>query len=78
VSTGGLATNGGWMCYRQGVNGPDYVEALPGDGGKDWGYTEDHQNAILLTRYWKARFLSDMRHVSARGVNAIWVHPTLF
>lgn len=41
-----------------------YVSELPGQGGKDWGYSSSRQNAKLLSPYWVKRFLSDMRHVN--------------
>ena len=62
----------GWRCQRQGANGrPLYVEALPGDGGKDWGYTADPQKAIFVSGYWRARFLADMHKCAAHGINAV-------
>ena len=33
-----------------------YVCNLPGDGGKDWGYTNKPDEAILLNPYWQRRF----------------------
>lgn len=42
-----------------------YVAQVPGEGGKDWGYTTDHKLAKPLPIYWQRRFSSDCRHVGA-------------
>ena len=42
-----------------------WVAQLPGDGGKDWGYTEKRRQAIQLTTYWQRRFTADCRRVGA-------------
>lgn len=48
-----------------------YVAQLPGDGGKDWGYTEhihgrnEFDKAIHLTPYWQRRFAKDCRRVGS-------------
>lgn len=44
-----------------------YVAQVPGDGGKDWGYTEDPKQAILLNKYWQRRFNADCRHVGVQA-----------
>lgn len=44
-----------------------YVANLPGDGGKDWGYTMNAKDALLLNAYWSRRFQSNCRKV---GVEA--------
>lgn len=48
-----------------------YVSQLPGDGGKDWGYTLDpnnpHDPAILVSLYWVRRF----RKLHGTRVNAL-------
>lgn len=62
----------GWICLRIGADGrPEYIEAVAGDGGKDWSYTNELAKAILLSDYWKRRFLADMHKVNARGAQAI-------
>lgn len=66
--------------YRLSRNTPNtnevwYVSHLPGQGGKDWGYTTKHADSILVTEYWKNRFLSDMRKVGAKGVSAWSTRP---
>lgn len=43
----------------------DHVESVPGDGGKDWGYTMDPSKALAVNTYWKRRFLKDMAQVNA-------------
>lgn len=37
-----------------------YVAQIPGDGGKDWGYTDKREQAIPLSVYWRRRFECDM------------------
>ena len=37
-----------------------YAAQVPGDGGKDWGYTEKQEQALPLTPYWQRRFARDM------------------
>ena len=49
-----------------------YVAQVPGDGGKDWGYTENPSKAALVSAYWMRRFISDCEHVGAAG-NALEV-----
>jgi len=43
-----------------------YVAQLPGDGGVDWGYTNDPHSAndpaIRLSVYWQRRFRADRMH----------------
>ena len=36
-----------------------YVAQLPGEGGKDWGYTTDFKQSRLLSVYWQRRFAND-------------------
>lgn len=44
-----------------------YVAQLPGDGGKDWGYTQhlegEYDRAIYLSPYWQRRFAADCARV---------------
>ena len=46
-----------------------YVAHLPGDGGKDWGYTtltrinKEFDKPILLSPYWQRRFRRDCERV---------------
>ncbi len=42
-----------------------YVVNLPGDGGKDWGYTYHRVEAIPLSVYWRRRFEADMRRCNS-------------
>lgn len=54
------------LAYRQWIRGnhtPYWVAQLPGDGGKDWGYTENSSNAIVLSNYWQRRFRRDCERV---------------
>jgi hypothetical protein len=44
-----------------------YVESLPGQGGKDYGYTEDPKKAAPLTVRQAKAFLVYCECVSARG-----------
>jgi hypothetical protein len=44
-----------------------YVEQLPGDGGKDWGYTEKEAKAMELSKYWQRRFAADCRRVGTEA-----------
>jgi hypothetical protein len=39
-----------------------WVAQLPGDGGKDWGWTTKREEAIDIPPYWQKRFLADARH----------------
>lgn len=41
-----------------------YVRELPGQGGKDWGWTNDNTKAMPISRYWQRRFVADMRYVN--------------
>lgn len=38
-----------------------YVQLLPGDGGKDWGWTTKREQAKPITQYWQRRFMADSR-----------------
>lgn len=57
-----------------------YVSQLPGQGGKDWGYTDKPQGvgpdkldrAIPLSPYWQKRFAADCRRA---GVEARFMKP---
>jgi hypothetical protein len=40
-----------------------------GEGGTDWGYTDDPGKARPLNTHWMRRFVADMNRVSATGVN---------
>ena len=44
-----------------------YVEAVPGEGGADWGYTGSASRAKPLSPYWQRRFRADMERVNARA-----------
>ena len=44
-----------------------YVAQVPGDGGKDWGYTLKREQAIPLSVYWRRRFERDMQRVRQIG-----------
>jgi hypothetical protein len=53
------------IAYRINKNRPgfpNYVANLPGDGGKDWGYTGEYRKAIRLSPYWQRRFRSDVAY----------------
>ena len=44
---------------------PWYVAEVKGDGGADWGYTEDMSKAVVLnTNQWRS-FAKDMREVGS-------------
>jgi hypothetical protein len=56
-------------CQRQWKPGlVFYVRELPGDGGADYGYTEEPGKAVPISAYWMRRFRADMNRVSAKGV----------
>ena len=44
-----------------------YVAQVPGDGGKDWGYTSDRAKATPLSLYWRRRFERDMARCGRVG-----------
>ena len=44
-----------------------YVSELPGDGGKDWGYTDKRDRAIPLSVYWRRRFEKDRARCNSVG-----------
>lgn len=54
-----------WFVY--GIPRVWFVSHLPGDGGKDWGYTDDEFKAIHLEPEMQAQFLSDMRACGTDG-----------
>lgn len=52
--------------FRQDLRKTYYVAQVPGDGGVDWGWTDDpspHRldRPIKLSAYWQARFLADAK-----------------
>ena len=60
--------SGNYVLYRQ-WDGCRvfYVSETPGDGGKDWGYSEQPSKAIRVSRYWMARFKADCARVGQIG-----------
>jgi len=44
-----------------------YVAQVPGDGGKDWGYTDKREQATPLSLYWRRRFERDMERCRRVG-----------
>lgn len=42
-----------------------YVSEVKGDGGKDWGYTENANKAAILNRKQWQSFAKDMREVGS-------------
>ena len=59
-----------YVCSRLWQKGKTfYVGAVPGQGGKDWGYETHPGRAVPISAYWQRRFKADMRHVGAQGVN---------
>jgi hypothetical protein len=44
-----------------------YVAQVPGDGGKDWGYTFVRTQAVPLSLYWRRRFERDMARCNQVG-----------
>lgn len=44
-----------------------YVTEVPGEGGKDWGYSQDSRKAIPVSRYWRRRFMADCASVGQTG-----------
>jgi hypothetical protein len=53
-------------AYRNWIKGTQmtfWVAQVPGDGGKDWGYTQNSEEGILLTLYWQRRFRCDCERV---------------
>lgn len=55
-------------AHRSGIqkNQTFYVESLPGQGGKDYGYTEDPKKAAPLTVRQAKAFLAYCEYVNAR------------
>ena len=51
-----------WIAYRDDnpQHAPFYVEALPGQGGVDWGYTFEREKARKLSTRDVQRFLNHM------------------
>jgi hypothetical protein len=67
-----VETSDEFVLSRAGADGrTEYVAQKPGEGGKDWGYVLQLENARALSAYWKRRFCSDMRKVNARSVCAL-------
>jgi hypothetical protein len=58
---------------------PYYAAQKPGDGGVDWGYTNDpnskHDPAIHLSPYWVRRFAKNARLCNDRAYFSIWEIP---
>lgn len=56
-------------AHRNGIqkNQIFYVESLPGQGGKDYGYTEDSKKAAPLTVRQAKTFLAYCEYVGACG-----------
>jgi len=50
---------------------PAYVSGVPGDGGKDWGWTREISRARPLSEYWCKRFSADAARLNWRGAN-VW------
>lgn len=50
--------------FRADNRATEYVESLPGEGGVDWGYTNDVRKARTLSPYWQKRFRAYIRDVS--------------
>ena len=59
----------GYTMWKTGPQYPKtfYVANLPGDGGKDWGYSEKREQAIPLSVYWRRRFEADMGRCNRVG-----------
>lgn len=64
VAVAGVNTLG--HAWRSHPNGKTYYigspSGLPGQGGKDWGWTDIPSEAMVLTPYWQRRFKADQRH----------------
>ncbi|WP_445244360.1 Ig-like domain-containing protein, partial [Microcoleus sp. OTE_8_concoct_300] len=54
--------------YSSGAIRMAYVEQVPGDGGKDWGYTSNAIEALPLNKYFTRRFVADCRRVGAQAI----------
>lgn len=54
-----------YICNRLWGNKVFYVRELPGEGGVDWGYTDEPAKARPISTYWKKRFMADMKKVGA-------------
>ena len=64
-------TVGNTICSRQWFpnNGTRfYVANVPGDGGRDWGYTTEPAKALPLNAYFVRRFVADCRRVGTTAV----------
>jgi hypothetical protein len=61
-----------YICWRPWLDGTLYVQQVPGDGGKDWGYTAEAKKAIPISTYWMRRFVADCRYCrSNAGVREV-------
>ena len=59
LSCAGISVNRGWC--RRAWGKVFYVGSVQGDGGKDWGWTDDINQAIELSPYWQRRYRADRR-----------------
>lgn len=50
-----------FRCSRQWNGRTWYAQNLPGDGGVDWGYTDEPSDAMTLSTYWMRRFVANAR-----------------
>jgi|GEM_PF-4777177 len=57
-----------YICSRfLGDNSIHYVSEIPGEGGVDWGYTNDPKKAKRLSHYWMRRFVNDCRRCNSKS-----------
>lgn len=57
-----------FIAYAQWNDRLFYVSELPGEGGKDWGYTTDASQAKQLSQYWVRRWNAHGKHCCAPGM----------
>lgn len=55
------------VAYRffSAKSAPRYVSEVKGNGGADWGYTDNIEKAVLLNRNEWQSFAKDMREVGS-------------
>lgn len=67
-----MTSRSGWWLLVSNNKRTSYVSDLPGDGGKDWGYTSDSIQARHCTDRDKQRFISDMR-LCGLTATCVWI-----
>jgi hypothetical protein len=58
--TVGISFGRAW-CYRSDIRKTKWVGSKMGDGGADWGWTDNPSEAIELSLWWQRRYRADRR-----------------